>query len=67
VYDFEKQERDILRELHCQMLSQQLLGKHLQIYPEFIQELQIVLSYLKREIPLGTSICIIHSKGEKSF
>jgi len=28
---FEKQERDILKELHCQMLSQQLLDKHLQI------------------------------------
>jgi len=47
VSDFKKQERDIPRELHCQMLSQQLFGKHLQIYWEFIQELQIVLSTLK--------------------
>ena len=52
VSDFKKQERDILRELHCQMLSQQLLDKHLQIYWGFIQELQFV---------------IIHSKREKSF
>jgi len=29
VFDFEKQEWDILRELNCQMLSQQLLGKRL--------------------------------------
>jgi len=29
------------------MLSQQLFGKHLQIYWEFIQEFQIVLSSLK--------------------
>jgi len=47
VSDFKKQERDILRELHCQMLSQKLLGKHLQIYWEFIQEHQTVLSTLK--------------------
>jgi len=32
VSDFKKQERDIPRKLHCQMLSQELLGKHLQIY-----------------------------------
>jgi len=32
VSDFEKQEKDVLRELNCQMLSQQLLGKHLQNY-----------------------------------
>ena len=32
VSDFKKHERDILKELNCQMLSQQLLGKHLQIY-----------------------------------
>jgi len=36
---------------HCQMLSQQLLGKHLQIY----------------WVHPWTSNCIIHSKGEKSF
>jgi len=45
--DFKRQERDILRELHCQMFSEQLLGKHLQIYWEFIQELQFVSSTLK--------------------
>jgi len=43
-----KSKRDIPRKLHCQMLSQQLLDKHLQIYWEFIQELQIVLSTLKK-------------------
>ena len=32
VSDFEKQEKNILRELNRQMLSQQLLVKHLQIY-----------------------------------
>ena len=47
VSDFKKKERDIPRELHCKMLSQQLLDKHLQIYWEFIHELQIVLSTLK--------------------
>jgi len=33
-----KQERDILSELNCQILSQQLLGKHLQIFWEFISK-----------------------------
>ena len=43
VSDFEKKKKEILGELNCQMLSQQLLNKHLQIYYEFIQKLQIVL------------------------
>jgi len=32
VSDFKRQDREILREHNFQMLSQQLLGKHLQIY-----------------------------------
>jgi len=49
VWLWKEKKRDILRELNCQMLSQQLLGKHLQIYWEFIQELQFVLSSLKEK------------------
>ena len=60
VSNFEKQERDILRELNCQMLSQQLLGKHLQIYWEFIQELQIVSSSLKERNSFRNFISTIH-------